>query len=75
LPAVVSERFTETEGTGFFNAEPGAIAGLYRRRFDAFLSEIKANCQARGCDWYLAKTSDDPYGFLRNCFLARENTR
>lgn len=75
LPAVISARFTETEGTGYFNAEPAAVAELYRRRFDAFLLEIKANCQARGCDWYLAKTSDEPYGFLRNCFLARENTR
>ncbi|HOP96915.1 MAG TPA: DUF58 domain-containing protein [Verrucomicrobiota bacterium] len=73
LPAVASARFIDTEGTGFFNAEPDVVRVLYRRRFDAFLSEIKANCQARGCDWYLARTSDDPYGFLRNCFLAREN--
>jgi len=72
LPAVVSARFLETEGNGFFNVEPDAVRTLYRHRFDAFLSEIKANCQARGSDWYLAKTSDDPYNFLRNCFLARE---
>ena len=75
LPAVASARFVETEGSGRFNTEPDTVRALYRRRFDAFLSEIKANCQARGCDWYLAKTSDDPYGFLRNCFLARENGR
>jgi len=73
LPDVAAARFVETEGNGSFNAEPDAVRALYRQRFDAFLSEIKANCQARGCDWYLAKTSDDPYGFLRNCFLAREN--
>ncbi len=73
LPAVAAARFVETEGSGRFNAEPDSIRAIYRRRFDTFLSEIKANCQARGCDWYLAKTSDDPYGFLRNCFLAREN--
>jgi uncharacterized protein (DUF58 family) len=73
LPDVTSARFVETEGTGFFNAEPDAVRALYRRRFDAFLSEIKANCQARGCDWYLARTSDDPCAFLRACFLAREN--
>jgi uncharacterized protein (DUF58 family) len=73
LPAVAAARFLETEGGhGAFNAEPDTLRSLYRRRFDAFLSEIKANCQARGCDWYLAKTSDDPYGFLRNCFLERE---
>jgi uncharacterized protein (DUF58 family) len=75
LPAVTAARFVETEGSGFFNTEPDAARTLYRRRFDAFLSEIKANCQARGCDWYLAKTSDDAYGFLRRCFLARENGR
>lgn len=75
LPDVLAARFQETEGSGSFNAEPAVVRSLYRQRFDAFLSEIKANCQARGCDWYLAKTSDDPYGFLRNCFLSRENQR
>jgi uncharacterized protein (DUF58 family) len=72
LPAVASARFLETEGPGHFNTEPDAVRVHYRKRFDAFLSDIKANCQARGCDWYLAKTSDDPYGLLRNCFLERE---
>jgi len=75
LPALAAARFLETEGSGHFNAEPDAIRGLYRQRFDAHLTEIKANCVARGCDWFLAKTSDEPYQFLRNCFLARENTR
>jgi len=71
LPAVAAAQFQETEGGGHFNVEPDAIRVLYRQRFEAFLSEIKANCQARGCDWHLAKTSADPCGFLRNCFLAR----
>ena len=53
-------------------AEPDAIRAEYRRRFDAFLNEVQGHCQARGCDWYLAKTTDNPYAFLRNCFLARE---
>jgi uncharacterized protein (DUF58 family) len=75
LPDVVSARFVETEGTGRFNAEPDVVRLLYRRRFEEFLSEIKANCQARGSDWHLTRTSDDPYRFLRNCFLAREKTR
>jgi uncharacterized protein (DUF58 family) len=74
LPAVDTARFMGTEGVGgHFNTEPAAIRELYRQRFDAFLSEIKAGCQARGCDWYLANTSEDPCGLLRNCFLAREN--
>ena len=72
LPEVIAARFLETEGNGYFNAEPDAVRTLYRRRFDAFLSDIKTNCQARGCDWFLAKTSDDAYGFLRKCFLSRE---
>lgn len=73
LPDVNAARFTETEnGRRHFNAEPDTIRKLYRERIDLFLQEIKAGSQARGCDWFLARTSDDPYGFLRNCFLARE---
>jgi uncharacterized protein (DUF58 family) len=73
LPALAAARFLETEGGhGHFNAEPDTVRGLYRRRFEAFVQEIKAGCRARGCDWFLAKTSDEPYGFLRNCFLERE---
>jgi uncharacterized protein (DUF58 family) len=75
LPEVLSARFVDPEGTGHFNAEPDVVRSLYRRRFESFISEIKAQCQARGSDWYLAKTSDDPCHFLRNCFLAREKTR
>jgi uncharacterized protein (DUF58 family) len=73
LPVLPAARFLETEGgRGHFNADPEVVRTLYRRRFDAFLREVKAGCQARGCDWFLAKTSDEPYGFLRNCFLERE---
>lgn len=73
LPALAAARFLETEGKrGQFNAEPDVIRSLYRRRFESFLQEIKAGCQARGCDWFLASTADDPYRFLRNCFLARD---
>jgi len=75
LPDLAAARFLETEGPGSFNTEPEAARTLYRRRFEAFLSEIKANCRARGCDWFLANTADDVYGFLRRCFLARENGR
>ncbi len=73
LPALAAARFFETEGgPGRFNAEPDAVRGLYRERFEAFLQEIRAGGKARGCDWFLANTSADPYGFLRNCFLERE---
>ena len=74
LPAVMAARFVETEGgSAQFNAEPESLRKLYRQRMEAHLAEVKANCQARGCDWYLARTSDDPYTFLRNIFLAREH--
>jgi uncharacterized protein (DUF58 family) len=73
LPVLAAARFLETEGgKGVFNAEPDTVRSLYRGRFEAFLREIKADCRARGCDWFLAKTSDEPYRFLRNCFLERE---
>ncbi len=73
LPALAAARFVETEGGhGYFNAEPDGVRTLYRRRFEVFLREIKAGCQARGCDWFLANTAEEPYGFLRKCFLARE---
>ena len=73
LPDVAAARFVETEGgRGRFNVEPDVIRARYRSRFDAFLQEIKGGCRARGCDWFLAKTSEDPYKFLRNCFLERE---
>lgn len=76
LPRVAAARFLETEGFGgHFNTEPEAIRELYRERFGAFLSEIKAGCQARGCDWYLANTSADPCGLLRHCFLERETSK
>lgn len=76
LPALGAARFIESEGgSGKFNVEPAAVRALYRQRFDAFLSEMKANCQARGCDWFLANTAREPYGFLRDCFLERENGR
>jgi uncharacterized protein (DUF58 family) len=73
LPAVAAARFVETEGaSGQFNAEPDAIRALYRERFQRHLDEISGNCRARGCDWYLAKTSDNPYDLLRRSFLERE---
>ena len=76
LPRVAAGRFMEAEGgSRHFKAEPDAVRELYRKRFEAFLSEIKAGAIARGCDWYLAKTSDDPYTLLRNCFLQREHMR
>lgn len=74
LPAVELARFVDAEGAaGRMNAEPDAIREAYRRRFAAFVAGVQAGCVARGCDWYLARTSDSPQEFLRHCFLMREN--
>jgi uncharacterized protein (DUF58 family) len=74
LPDVELARFVDSEGAaGQLNAEPEAIRENYRKRFAEFISEVQAGCVARGCDWYLARTSDNPQDFLRHCFLMREN--
>jgi hypothetical protein len=73
LPAVIAARFVETEGgQGRFDAEPDAIRALYRDRIQRHIDEIGGNCRARGCDRYLARTSENPYDLLRRCFLERE---
>lgn len=75
LPAVELARFVDAEDSAArLNAEPDAIRDIYRKRFAAFTAEVQAGCVARGCDWYLARTSDNPQEFLRHCFLMRENT-
>lgn len=75
LPELAAARFVASEGEGTFNVEPDAVRERYRARFEQFLGEIKVNAQARGCDWFLARTTDDPYALLRRCFLARENLK
>lgn len=75
LPLVDAARFVDAEGApGRFTAEPDAIREEYRRRFQAFVAEMESAARARGCDWFLARTSDDPCHFLRHCFLLRENS-
>ena len=76
LPDVPMARFRHTEeDSGSFDAEPDTVRDLYRARFAAFLSEVKAGATTRGCDWYLARTDADPYLFLKQCFLEREARR
>jgi uncharacterized protein (DUF58 family) len=76
LPDVLAARFVDPESPrGQFNTEPEIVRGLYRRRFASFLAQIQAGARARGCDWFLARTADDPYRLLKHCFLAREQTR
>lgn len=70
LPELAAARFIESEnGVGQLNLEPAAARTLYRERFESFISGIKANCRARGCDWFLAPTNENPYRLLQRCFL------
>ncbi|HWQ91117.1 MAG TPA: DUF58 domain-containing protein [Clostridia bacterium] len=73
LPDLLAARFVESEGgRGQFNVEPGSVRNLYQKRMERFIAEIKAGARARGCDWFLANTAEDPCVFLRNCFLQRD---
>ena len=71
LPELDSARFIDPEGNGSFDAEPEAIRAEYRARFQAFLDETQSQCRARGCEWRLALTNENPCRFLRNSFLER----
>jgi len=76
LPAVAMARFMDAESAqGQFMTEPDVVRELYRKRFGRFLGMMEEESRARGCDWYLARTDEDPYRFLRRCFLFREAVR
>ena len=73
LPDLPTARFVESEGgPAAFNTEPEVVRRVYRERFARFLNEIEAGAKTRGCDWFLARTDQDPYVLLKRCFLARE---
>jgi uncharacterized protein (DUF58 family) len=76
LPKVPLARFRDTEGeAGDFRLEPDEVRELYRERFEAFLRKTEALAKKRGCDWFLARTDQDPYRFLEQSFLSREARR
>jgi len=76
LPAVAMARFMDAESAqGQFMTEPDVVRELYRERFGRFLGMMEEESRARGCDWYLARTDEDPYRFLQRCFLFREAVR
>lgn len=70
LPAIPSARFIDPEEGSFrFTVEPALVRELYVNRFKTFLTQIEGNARARGCDWYLARTDENPYQFLKRCFV------
>ncbi|MCP4348104.1 MAG: DUF58 domain-containing protein [Desulfobacterales bacterium] len=70
LPALDSARFTDSEETGRrFTVEPELVRSLYANRFKAFLAQIEGDARARGCDWFLTRTDENPYQFLKRCFF------
>lgn len=73
LPDVPNARFVSTEGEPLrFDAEPDLVRLHYRERMQTFLRTQEAGAVTRGCDWFLARTDDDPINFLRRTFLAME---
>jgi len=76
LPAVAAARFIGTEDEpGQFTTEPDQVRQLYRERIRAHINGVEANARARGCDWYLARTDEDPYVFLQHGFLLRDRDK
>lgn len=73
LPEVPMARFTDAEGgSGHFNCEPDVVRQMYKERFARLLAQVEAGARTRGCDWFLARTDQDPYLFLKNCFLSKD---
>jgi hypothetical protein len=76
LPEVESARFAEMEGgKAEFVSEPEAVRENYVRRFSRFVGEIRGGAEARGCDWFPAQTSENPYRLLQRYFLERGSRR
>ncbi len=72
LPDVPMGRFQACEGPPeALVCEPEVLRETYGRRFARHLSTVEHAAKTRGCDWYLARTDQDPYVFLKECFLAR----
>lgn len=70
LPTLPSAKFIDPEESGQrFRVEPALVRDLYTTRFKAFLTQVEGNARTRGCDWYLAHTDENPYQFLKRCFL------
>jgi len=76
LPDVPMARFTECEGgAGRFDTEPAVVRELYRQRIGRHLARVEAGAQTRGCDWFVARTDEDPYALQQRCFLSRDGGR
>lgn len=70
LPDMASARFIDPEERSHrFTVEPDLVRDLYAKRIKAFLAQVEGNARARGCDWYLTRTDENPYQFLKRCFL------
>lgn len=71
LPDIAAGRFTDPEGPApAFRAEPEVVRELYVKRVRQFISGVERNARARGCEWHLLRTDDDPYQFLKRFLLS-----
>lgn len=70
LPDLRSVRFVDSENAGTrCRVDVPAVRDLYRKRIAAFLNKIKENAAIRGCDYFLVRTDQDPYHFIKQCFF------
>ena len=60
----------EERGRGFTVA-PDVAGSLYIERFQSFLAQLESQAKAHGCEWYLARTDEDPYQFLKRSLMGR----
>lgn len=69
LPDLSSVRFVDLENTKTrFRVDVRTVRGVYRKRIAAFLKKIKENAAIRGCDYFLVRTDQNPYHFIKQCF-------
>ena len=69
LPDLSSVRFVDLENTKTrFRVDVRTVRGVYRKRIAAFLRKIKENAAIRGCDYFLVRTDQNPYHFIKQCF-------
>ena len=72
LPSLVNGRFVDAENAlSRAKVDIELVREEYRKRFSAFLTNTRTNARVRGCDWFLANTGHDSYGFVKQCFLCK----
>ena len=70
LPDLSSVRFVDLENAkSRYRVDVGAVRDVYQQRISTLLKKIKENAAIRGCDYFLVRTDQNPYQFIKQCFL------